>query len=169
MTSTTPTAGTTSRTTSDAARDLQGELIRFKRSLNLLRQTGNLPGEPQLASVPILKRLSMQGPLRSRDIADQACLDPSTVSRQVDQLVRAGHVRRTADPDDGRATLLEITPSGLDQLSAHSERITTLLQDLLEDWTPTELDVLTASLRRLNEDAVTRLPSLIDRMRHTAS
>jgi DNA-binding MarR family transcriptional regulator len=54
---------------------------------------------------------------RSSDLAARAGLDPSTVSRAVAGLVTQGLVTREADPHDGRATLLVVTPAGHAALS----------------------------------------------------
>jgi DNA-binding MarR family transcriptional regulator len=50
--------------------------------------------------------------LRMQDLAARTVLSRTRVSRLVDDLVEAGHVRREPDPDDGRATLAGITPRG---------------------------------------------------------
>jgi DNA-binding MarR family transcriptional regulator len=46
------------------------------------------------------------------DLAEVKQADPSTISRQAAQLVKAGLARREADPDDGRASRLAITEAG---------------------------------------------------------
>lgn len=61
----------------------------------------------------LLIRLANQGPMRASDLADQLCADPSTVSRQVASLVKAGLIERKADPRDGRASILVPTATGL--------------------------------------------------------
>ncbi len=147
---------------------LHRELIQFGRMMHLVKQSG-ASGHIPNAAMPLLARLVHDGPMRSSALAEIACLDPSTVSRQVDALVKSGYVRRTADPADGRATLLEATREGREELSGYSARVIDLLRELLEDWTTDQLESLTVSLRRLNEDAASRLPSLLDRMRHSAS
>src|SRR5687767_2537569 len=47
-----------------------------------------------------------------KDLAVRCALDPSTVSRAVAALVRSRLVARTADPRDGRASVLTVTPDG---------------------------------------------------------
>lgn len=66
----------------------------------------------------VLVDLVKNGPRRATDLAGQICADPSTVSRQVAALVKAGLVARKADPEDGRASILVPTESGVAQ--AHS-------------------------------------------------
>src|SRR3954452_21611677 len=55
-------------------------------------------------------------PMRAAELADTLRSDPSTVSRQVAALVRAGYLERRADPADGRASLLVVTPRARDLL-----------------------------------------------------
>jgi DNA-binding MarR family transcriptional regulator len=47
-----------------------------------------------------------------------AVVSRSRVSRVVDELVRAGLVQRTANPDDGRSAYAQITPAGRSRLRA---------------------------------------------------
>lgn len=53
---------------------------------------------------------------RASEIADVLRLDLSTVSRHVRALEEAGHLTRAADPVDGRAWVLRISPEGSDVL-----------------------------------------------------
>ena len=62
--------------------------------------------------VMLLSHLMTLGPLRASDLSERACLDLSTVSRHLSALEADGYVTRTPDPDDGRAQLLSVTPSG---------------------------------------------------------
>ena len=64
------------------------------------------------AAYGLLFQLVNDGPQRSSALAETACVDPSTVSRQVAQLVKAGLVERQSDPEDGRASLLVATERG---------------------------------------------------------
>lgn len=50
--------------------------------------------------------------LRMQDLSERVTLSRSRVSRLVDDLAREGLVERRPDPDDGRATLACLTPSG---------------------------------------------------------
>jgi DNA-binding MarR family transcriptional regulator len=142
-------------------RELHEELIRFSKSLHMLRQHSP-SGPATTASIPLLALLVRQGPARSRDLAQAVCLDPSTVSRQVEQLVRAGHVVRTADPHDGRATLLQATPAGVEELAAHRGRMEQLLDYLVEGWSADDVTGLVEALRRLNDSTADRLPRYLD-------
>lgn len=51
--------------------------------------------------------------LRMQELGHRAVLSRTRISRLVTELEAAGYVRRTADPEDGRATLATITSAGL--------------------------------------------------------
>lgn len=150
----------------DRFRALHQELIRFQRSVQVAKQ-GLGTAMPD-NGVAVLAQLIKRGPMRSSDLAGCTALDPSTVSRQVDSLVRNGSVRRTADPHDGRATLLEITPAGREKFALHTGQIAALLTELLGDWSPREVDDLVHALSHLNDD-LTRLPGLLQELRESGT
>jgi DNA-binding MarR family transcriptional regulator len=56
--------------------------------------------------------LSVNGGLLIRELATYAIVDPSTLSRALDQLGAEGHIRRATDPADSRATRIHITEAG---------------------------------------------------------
>ncbi|HEY3810034.1 MAG TPA: MarR family transcriptional regulator [Acidimicrobiales bacterium] len=54
--------------------------------------------------------------LRMSDLAQRLLLSRSGLTRRIDGLVRAGLVARRPCDDDGRGSLAELTPAGLDRL-----------------------------------------------------
>ena len=95
----------------------------------------------------VLARLATEGPLRAGELAELIQSDPSTVSRQVASIVKDGLVKREADPDDGRASLLVLTEEGrrvysqqLDVRSRHMAR-------MLRDWSEQDCRQLTFAPR----------------------
>lgn len=143
-------------------RALHGELIQFGRFMHQLKQS-HVGGPIGPSGTPILARLVKDGAMRTSTLAESVALDASTVSRQADVLVKAGLVHRIADPQDGRATLLEATPEGREEFAAYRKRVIAVLDAVLQDWSLDQVEQFTVSLRRLNEDAATRLPGLLDR------
>lgn len=100
----------------------------------------------------LLRTLARIGPARVTELAAQAHLDTSTVSRHVQNLERHGYVGRTQDLRDGRAYRLELSPSGRDLLdSLHRDQVEAL-QGLIGSWTTDEVDQLTVFLTRLVRD-----------------
>src|SRR4051794_25564284 len=50
--------------------------------------------------------------LRVKALADEVVLSPTAMSRFVDRVAEAGHVRREPHPDDRRALQIILTPEG---------------------------------------------------------
>jgi DNA-binding MarR family transcriptional regulator len=94
----------------------------------------------------------------ARELADSAALDPSTVSRAVTALVAHGLVAREADPHDGRATVLAVTPAGRAALDEALNWYDALIAEALADWSPDEIATFNSSLDRFTgalEDVLT--------------
>lgn len=104
------------------------------------------------AAYACLFRLINDGPMRSGALAEAMYSDPSTVSRQVAQLVDRGHVERRADPTDGRASVLAVTDSG----RAAAGRIRALRNEklgwLLADWPLQDLQEFARLMDRFVSD-----------------
>src|SRR4051794_38956925 len=97
------------------------------------RKAGGPDGVESAAYV-LPARLVLEGPRRSNALAEAVHSDPSTVSRQVAGLVRAGLVERRPDPEDGRATLLAPTPEGLRVFEANRDRRNHEISDMTDHW-----------------------------------
>ncbi|MFD1150167.1 MarR family winged helix-turn-helix transcriptional regulator [Saccharothrix hoggarensis] len=70
----------------------------------LLRQAGLHPGQEL-----VMMHLWDRGPQRQADLCAVLGSDSPTMTRTVQRLERAGFVRRSPDPGDGRATIVEPT------------------------------------------------------------
>ncbi|WP_046508053.1 MarR family winged helix-turn-helix transcriptional regulator [Streptomyces odonnellii] len=70
----------------------------------LLRRTGLYPGQELL-----MMRLWSAGPVRQSELIKSMDLDPSTVTKMLQRLDHAGYVKRSPDPEDRRAVLVEAT------------------------------------------------------------
>ena len=96
------------------------------RARQLLQRLGLHVGHELL-----LMHLWDLGPQRQADLAAEFDTDSASMTRTVQRLEHAGLVTRRPDPDDGRATLVEITSAGLalcgriEQLWAQLEADTT--------------------------------------------
>ena len=91
-----------------------------------------------------------------KDLAVRCALDPSTVSRAVAALVRSGLVARTADPADGRASVLTVTPRGRQTLDDFNRLADERLADALREWSTEDIAVLSALLQRFSAALMTR-------------
>jgi DNA-binding MarR family transcriptional regulator len=77
--------------------------------------------------------------MRASGVAECLKSDPSTVSRQVAALVKDGYLERQADPDDGRASLLVLTPKADALLARHDRIRLDYFARMLEGWSDAEL------------------------------
>lgn len=75
-------------------------------------------GLPDLSWYDLLWAVFRRGDagLRVNELAREVVLSPTAMSRFVDRVEAAGHVRRTADPSDRRALRITITESGVELL-----------------------------------------------------
>jgi DNA-binding MarR family transcriptional regulator len=105
------------------------------------------------AGVAVLHQLACHGDgLRLSDVAAEMQLDVSTVSRHVRHLEDAGLVERTGDPDDRRASLLNVTDAGRTTLQAAYDARARAIRTALAGWSDDERTTLTALLTRLEAD-----------------
>jgi DNA-binding MarR family transcriptional regulator len=134
--------------------DLVQELIRHSRLLHLLKgQAATLaPAGLDAAALHVLGALVRCGPRRQGEIAGATMLDPSTVSRYVGQLVRAGLVARRPDPEDGRAVQLVATDAGRTLAEEAAARRQAAIGRVIGDWAPEDARELVRLLRRFNDD-----------------
>jgi DNA-binding MarR family transcriptional regulator len=125
------------RSPSDARPEarLADEIIRFfrlgARAKGMLN-VGDLGAE--FSALMLLFPLRHLGPMRVTDLAELKGTDPSTISRQAAQLVKAGLARREADPADGRASRLAVTPEGLAACQQLHEARNALIGKALSGW-----------------------------------
>jgi DNA-binding MarR family transcriptional regulator len=133
---------------------LAGELSRHARTLHLFKSQMArwLPSGLDQAAVGVLMTLVKGGPRRQGELADVTFLDPSTISRHVGQLARAGFVERRPDPVDGRAVQLVATPAGFDLGHELSRRRDELVTTMVARWDQADVEQLVTLLRRLNDD-----------------
>ena len=100
----------------------------------------------------VLRHLDAHGPMRAAAVAETMQSDPSTISRQVAQLVKDGMVERRADPADGRASILVVTPKGDDVIAAHGEMRHQQFARMFTEWDDADLTCFAELLRRFTDD-----------------
>jgi DNA-binding MarR family transcriptional regulator len=139
---------------------LSSELARHARSLHMMKAqlTSQLPNDLDMATVGLLLHLSTNGPCRQGELAETAHLDPSTVSRHVAQLVRAGYAERAVHPDDGRVVQLQPTETGRALCVGFAEYRHTLIAQVMAHWPEEDVKQLTHLLARMNDDIDTLRP-----------
>jgi DNA-binding MarR family transcriptional regulator len=90
----------------------------------------------------VLSVLVFAGPKRIGELARIEQVEPPTMTRLVDGLVRDGLAVREADPDDARAVRVRATPTGARTLRRGRARRVETLSESLAALSPTELAAL---------------------------
>ncbi|WP_324188573.1 MarR family winged helix-turn-helix transcriptional regulator [Nocardia flavorosea] len=116
----------------------------------LTRAAGMLSAEilPH-ATVRALAALEERGPLRISEFARIDRTSQPTATTLIARLVREGYVSRRRDPDDSRAVVVELTPTGRARLAASRAAIRAALPDPLPGFDAERLTGLAADLREL--------------------
>ncbi len=110
---------------------------------------GPVAGELTLAQLSILVTLLDRGPIRMTDLAAHERVRTPTTTVAIRRLEKIGLVKRSRDPSDLRAVLVDITPRGL---AVHRESLDNrhaALATMLSQLTESELDTLTKALAPL--------------------
>ena len=132
-------------------------LVKLKR-INAYLHMQNVKNGADSSALTLLATLASCGPSRSNALAEAVHADPSTVSRQVAQLVKGGLVRREADNEDGRAVVLAITDAGRDELDRWTQRRNQLFVDVIADWPEHDLEQFAELFERFVNDYEQHLP-----------
>jgi DNA-binding MarR family transcriptional regulator len=117
----------------EVADDIGMSLARLHRLISCVSSQGSKAGIDR-PTFMLLATLAEQGPRRSGALAETLHSDPSTVSRQVAQLVKAGLVERQVDKQDGRATVLAATERGLALLADLRGRRNAQIAQMITHW-----------------------------------
>lgn len=104
------------------------------------------------AAYVLLAHLVAEGPQRISALAGAVHSDPSTVSRQVAQLVRRDLVQRRPDPHDGRAARLSATGAGRQVYDEYRLLRNQRAAAVLTGWPAADVRRLVTLLGRLNTD-----------------
>jgi DNA-binding MarR family transcriptional regulator len=151
---------TTAEVSMSGASRLSDELMRFvrlgARVKGMLNDgAGDLGAE--FSALMLLFPLRVHGPMRVTDLAEIKQADPSTVSRQAAQLVKAGLARREADPVDGRASRLAVTEAGQVACAKLHDAREELVADVLKDWPAERVDAFIDLFAKFNTAVETHL------------
>src|SRR5271157_5412228 len=110
---------------------------------------GAAAGDLTLAQLSILITLLDQGPIRMTDLAAHERVRTPTTTVAIRRLEKLGLVKRSRDPSDLRAVLVDITPKGLavhrESLANRRAALAAMLAQLSDD----DLDTLTKALAPL--------------------
>lgn len=92
--------------------------------------------------------LGLRGPCRASEVAASLHVTRPTMSKQLTRLEAAGLIERRDDPDDRRATIIALSPAGVDAHTRLVERGRAMMHSALRDWPPAEATQFAAQFTR---------------------
>ena len=124
-------------------------LLRRVQRIHISTSSGEM--DLDRSAYGIMTRIADEGPQRLGAFATAFGLDPSTITRQVQALEKAGLAFRTADPADRRASILDLTSEGKDVLEHTRSARRQKLEETLTDWSDQEREDFSRLLTKFNE------------------
>ncbi|WP_428662682.1 MarR family winged helix-turn-helix transcriptional regulator [Runella sp.] len=121
----------------------------FIRKVN--RELSKSGSSLQVEQFPILFLLahSTEGSLSQQDIANFLQKDKSGIQRSIRTLERDGYLRITADDNDRRKNLVQLTPAGKLTIEKISEKAAAINQEITSRLTPEEVSTMLTLLRKI--------------------
>ena len=124
------------------------KLLRRGNAIHVRTSAGEI--ELERSSYGILCLIADEGPQRLGAIAHAFSLDPSTITRQVQTVVRLGLAEKSIDSHDRRASILSLTPEGATAIEQARSHRREMLDLVMREWTPEERAEFCRALRRFN-------------------
>jgi DNA-binding MarR family transcriptional regulator len=103
-----------------------------------------------LVAYTLLTQVDVTPGMRAADLAAHFCLDKSTVSRQLEQLISAGLVGRDCEQPGRRGYALTLTAAGRQHLDAAGHAVRDRLAERLTDWDDSDIDAFAKLVTRFN-------------------
>jgi DNA-binding MarR family transcriptional regulator len=130
------------------------QLIEYEIALLVRLTTAHSPrlGNLDRSEYLLLSELEKSSPLAINALAENLLLNLSTASRQVAALESKNYIKRFPDINNGRISLVELTPEGQEILQKVQNARNSAYTEMLHEWSPEELKNLEANLSRLNHD-----------------
>ncbi len=136
--------------------ELERALTRVSHLLTRAKQHDRTVAEAGVAvdraSVPLLRVLADEEPMRLGELAARLTVEAPHVTRQVQRLERTGFVERVADPADGRAQLVRLTMAGRETVEAIRAVGRRWMSEALAEWEPEDRRRLAELFHRMVDD-----------------
>lgn len=102
------------------------------------------------AAYGLLSVVRRKGPIRLTELASCIGVGKPSVSRQIAFLESLGLVSKEADPLDGRAQSIRLTPKGEDKMHQVQDARREVFRERLSEWPAEDLQALAAYMGKLN-------------------
>src|ERR1700735_5149260 len=103
-----------------------------------------------LVAYTLLSQVDVAPGVRAADLAAHFCLDKSTLSRQLEQLIAAGLLRRDGEQPGRRGYALTLTAAGRQQLDAAGHAVRDRLAERLTAWNARDIEAFADLITRFN-------------------
>jgi DNA-binding MarR family transcriptional regulator len=112
---------------------------------------GDLHPALSLVAYTLLTEIDLTPGVRAADLCAHFGLDKSTLSRQLDQLISAGLLRRDGERPGRRGSVLALTPAGAQHLAAAAQAVRDRLTDRLTGWDDGDIATFAQLVTRFNQ------------------
>jgi DNA-binding MarR family transcriptional regulator len=102
------------------------------------------------AAYGLLTVIRREGPIRLTDLAMNIGVGKPSVSRQIAFLENIGLVSKEADPLDGRAQAIQLTPKGEEKMHQVQDARRQVFRERLGEWPVEDLQELARFMAKLN-------------------
>ncbi len=102
------------------------------------------------AAYGLLSIIRKEGPMRLTELASCIGVGKPSVSRQIAFLESIGMVYKEADPQDGRAQSIRLTPKGEEKMHQVQDARRQVFRERLGEWPLEEIRTLAEYMERLN-------------------
>jgi DNA-binding MarR family transcriptional regulator len=111
----------------------------------------DLHPDVSLVAYTLLAQIDVTPAARAADLAAHFGLDKSTVSRQLEQLISAGLLRREGERPGRRGCELALTTAGQQYLAAAAQAVRCRLAERLTDWDDRDVAAFGHMVGRFNQ------------------
>ncbi|OMB94422.1 MarR family transcriptional regulator [Mycobacterium sp. NS-7484] len=119
----------------------------------LIDASGSVPSLSTLRVLRAVEQREKAGLSASiGEVAEYMAVEHSTASRTVANVVSAGLLTKSMDPDDQRRCVLTLTEEGRQALAQVTERRQQMVAETVADWPEDEVDKLVDLLQQLVTD-----------------
>jgi DNA-binding MarR family transcriptional regulator len=135
-----------------ALQQVEHQLSMFWRRARSLSHQLSRQVHPDMepAAYGLLSIIRTEGPIRLTELASCIGVGKPSVSRQIAFLESIGMVYKEADPQDGRAQSIRLTPKGEEKMHQVQDARRQVFRERLGEWPLEEIQTLADYIERLN-------------------
>jgi DNA-binding MarR family transcriptional regulator len=137
----------------DAIERALEQLLRLNASRKVhARQVAAAGVRISAPGLTLLRRIQEEGPLPLGELASRTEMDPAATGRQIRALEDEGFVQRDPSAEDGRVTVVRVTPAGREARRRIGEVVGSHMEGVLATWSDSDRSDLARLLTRLVDD-----------------